>query len=99
MRKLRRKFRNTSRQMIMKTQPFKIYGTPLNKFLDGKSWQYMPSSIKEEKSQVDNLTHHLNELAKEEQEVEQGGRGVRGHAHLLPQIHKKTPHLHVKLLI
>ena len=28
MRKLKEKFKNTSRQMIMKTQPFKIYSMP-----------------------------------------------------------------------
>ena len=35
--------------------------------LRGKLQQYRPYSKKEEKSQIDNLTQHLNELEKEEQ--------------------------------
>ena len=43
MRKSRRKLKNTLRQMIMKTQQFKIYGMPQQQFLEGSSQQYRPS--------------------------------------------------------
>ena len=65
MRKSRRKLKNTSRQMVMKTHPLKIYGMPQKQCSEGNSQQYRPSSKKEDKSQIDNLTHHLNELEKE----------------------------------
>ena len=42
----RGKFKNTSRQIIMKTQPFKIYGMPQKQFLEGSSQGYRPSSKK-----------------------------------------------------
>ena len=32
----------------------------------GSLWQYRPSSQKEEKSPIDNLTYHLKELEKEQ---------------------------------
>ena len=37
MRKSRRKLKNTSRQIIMKTQPFKIYGMPQKQCSEGSS--------------------------------------------------------------
>ena len=37
MRKSTRKLKNTLRQMIMKTQPYKIYGMLEKQFLDGHS--------------------------------------------------------------
>ena len=53
--------------MIMKTQQLKIDGKPQKQCSEGNSQQYRPSSKKEERSQIDNLTLHLNELEKEEQ--------------------------------
>ena len=53
--------------MIMKTQPLKIYGMPQKQCSEGNSQQYRPSSKKKKKSQIDNLTHRLNEIDKEEQ--------------------------------
>jgi len=53
--------------MIMKTQPLKIYGMLQKQCSGGSSYQSRPSSKKEETSQIDTLTHHLNELEKEEQ--------------------------------
>ena len=65
MRKSRRKLRNTSRQMIMKIQQLRVYG--MHK---GSAQREIHSNAgllqKEEKSQMDNLTHHLNELEKEQ---------------------------------
>ena len=46
MRKTKGTFKNTLRQMIMKTQPFKIYGIPQKRFLEGSSQQYRPFSKK-----------------------------------------------------
>jgi len=46
---------------------FQIYGMPQKQCLERSSRQYGPSSKKEKKSQIDNLTHHLKELEKEEQ--------------------------------
>ena len=43
--------------------------------LDGNSWRYRPSSKKEENSQINNLTYHLNELEKEEQIKPKVSRG------------------------
>ena len=37
-RKSRRKLKNTSRQMIMKTQPFKMYGMPQKQFFEESSY-------------------------------------------------------------
>ena len=51
--------------MIMKIQPFKIYEMPQKLYL-GKFIVMQAFLKKEEKSQIDNLTHHLNELEKEE---------------------------------
>ena len=56
--------KNTLRQMIMKKQPFKIYGMPQKQCLEGSSQLYRPSSKKEEKSQIDNLTYNLKNLEK-----------------------------------
>ena len=36
-RKSKGKFKSTLKQMIMKTQPFKIYGMPQKQFLEGSS--------------------------------------------------------------
>ena len=68
MRKSRRKFRNTSRQMIRKTQPLKNLWDPAKAVLRGKFIAKQAFLKKEERSQIDNLTHHLNELEKEKQE-------------------------------
>ena len=47
--------------MIMKTQPFKIYGMLQKKFI------VIQVFLKKEKSHINNLTYHLKELEKEEQ--------------------------------
>ena len=52
--------------MIMKTQPFKIYGMTHKECLQGFT-AIQAFLKKEEKSQINNLTPHLNELEKEEQ--------------------------------
>ena len=44
------KLKNTLRQMIMKTQPFKIDGMPQKQFLEGSSQQYRPSQKKKNKN-------------------------------------------------
>ena len=62
MRKSKGKLKNTSRQMIMKTQPPKIYGKPTKAVLREKFTAIQAFVKKEEKSQIDNLIHHLNEL-------------------------------------
>ena len=64
MRKSRRKLKTTLKQMIMKTQPFKIYGMLQKQCSEGNSWQYRPSSKK--KRDLKLTTHHLNELEKEQ---------------------------------
>ena len=46
MRKLRRKLKNTSRHMIFKIQPLKIYGMLQKQCSEGSSYQYRPSSEK-----------------------------------------------------
>jgi len=43
MRKSRRKLKNTLRQMIMKTQPSKIYWKPQKQCLEGNLEPYRPS--------------------------------------------------------
>ena len=53
--------------MTMKTQPFKIYRVPQKAVLCRKFTAIQAFLKKEKKSQIDNLTHHLNELEKEEQ--------------------------------
>ena len=54
--------------MIMKTQPIEIYAMPQKQFLEGrKSTAIQVFLIKEEKSQINNLTYHRKELEKEEQ--------------------------------
>ena len=52
--------------MAIKTQ-FKIYGILQKQFLKGSSQQHRHSSKKKKKSQINNLTHHLNELENDEQ--------------------------------
>ena len=59
MRKSKGKLKNTSRQMIMKTQSFKIYEMPQMQFLRGKIIVIQAFFKKEEKSQINNLTYHL----------------------------------------
>ena len=60
--------------MIMNTEPLKIYGMLQKQCLEGNSQQYRPSSKKKKKkkenSQIDNLTHHLNESEKNKQNPE-----------------------------
>ena len=46
-----------------KSKSFKLYGMPQKQCLEG-SWAFLK---KEEKSQIINLTQHLNELGKKEQ--------------------------------
>ena len=65
MRKSRRKLKNTSRQMIMKTQPLKIYGMQQKQFL-GTFIAIQAFLCKEVKSQIDHLIYHLKELEKEQ---------------------------------
>ena len=67
MRKSKGKFKNISRQMIMKIQPFKIYGMLQKQCLEVKFIAIQAFLKKEETSQINNLTQHLNELEKEEQ--------------------------------
>ena len=55
--------KNTSRQMIMKTQPLKIYGMPQKQVLEGRSQQYRPCSKK--KRRLKSTTYHLKELDKD----------------------------------
>ena len=52
--------------MITKTQQLKIDGMLQKQCSEGSSQQYKPSSKKEGKSKIDNLTHHLNEFEKEQ---------------------------------
>ena len=42
--KSKKKFKNTLRQMTMKTQLYKIYGMQQKQFLEGSSQWYRPSS-------------------------------------------------------
>ena len=51
--------------MIMKTQPLKI-GDTVKAVLRGKFIAIQAFLQKEERSQIENLTLHLNELEKEE---------------------------------
>ena len=67
MRNSKGKFKNTFRQMIMKTQPLKSLWDPVKAVLRGKFIVIQALLKKEEKSQIDNVTHHLNKLEKEEQ--------------------------------
>ena len=67
----KRKFKNTLRQMTMKTQkPYKIYGMQLKQVLV----EYIVIHVflkkkkkQKNKIQINNLTYHLKELEKEEQ--------------------------------
>ena len=65
MRKSRRKLKNTSRQMIMKTQPLPNLWDAAKAVLRGQFIPIQAFLKKEERSQTGNLTHHLNELEKE----------------------------------
>jgi len=62
MRKSRRKLKNTLRKIMMKTPPLKIYAEKA--VLRGKYIAIQAFLKKEKRSQMDNLTLHLNELAK-----------------------------------
>ena len=66
MRKSKRKFKNTLRQMTMKTHHTKseMYQKA---GLRGKFIVIQAFLRKQEKSQINNLTYHLKELEKEEQ--------------------------------
>ena len=65
MRKLRSKLKNTLRQTTMQTQPFHLWdaakAVPRQKFI-----AIQAVLKKEDKSQIKNLTRHLNELEKEQ---------------------------------
>ena len=75
MRKLKWKFKDALRQMTLKVQPYKIYGMQQKQFSEGNSEWCRPSSKKnkkqqqqqktQEKSQVNNLSCHLNKPEKE----------------------------------
>ena len=67
MRKSKGKLKNTSRQAVMKTQPFILYWILQKYFLERSSEQYKSSAKKKKKSQINNLSYHLKELEKEEQ--------------------------------
>ena len=53
--------------MIIKTQPFKNLWDTTKAVFKGKFIAIEAFLKKEEKSQINNLTHHLNESEKEEQ--------------------------------
>jgi len=53
--------KNTSTQMIMKTQPLQNLWDATKTGLRGKFIAIQAFLKKEEKSQIDTLTHHLNE--------------------------------------
>ena len=65
MTKSRRKLKNTSRQIIMKTQPLKIYAVIRGKFIAIQAFLKHEENLK-----IDNLTHQLNELKKEQAKPE-----------------------------
>ena len=65
--KSRKKFKNTSRQMIMKAQPLRNLWDASKAMLRGKIIAIQAFLKKEQKSQINNLTHHLNESEKKEQ--------------------------------
>ena len=67
MRKSRRKLKTTLKQMIMKTQPLKNLWDAAKAVLRGKFIAIQAFLKKEERSQIDNLTLHLNELEKEQE--------------------------------
>ena len=52
--------------MKTKTQPFKIYGDAAKAVLRGKFIAIQAFLRKEEKSHINNLAHHLDELEKGE---------------------------------
>ena len=74
MRKSRRKVKVTWRQMKMKTQPLKFYWMPPKQCSEESSSLHRTSFYKKEKSQTDNLTHHLSESEKEESTKNQVSR-------------------------
>lgn len=62
------------KQMTMKTQPYTIYGIQQKQFLEGNLMMIQGFFKKQEKSEINNLTHHLNELEKEEQRKPKASR-------------------------
>ena len=66
MRKSRRKSKNTSRQMINEDTTIQNLWDATKSVLRGKFIAIQAFLKKEEKSQINNLTQHLNELEKEQ---------------------------------
>ena len=64
MMKSKRKFKNTLRQITMKTQPYKNLWEAAKAVLRGKFIVIQAFFKKQEKSKINNLTHHLKELEK-----------------------------------
>ena len=62
----RKKLENSSRQTTMKIKPYKIYRMQKKQSVLREN-RYITLLNKQEKSQMNNLTYHLNELEKEEQ--------------------------------
>ena len=75
MRKSRKKLKNTSRQMIYEDTTSQNLWDATKAVLRGKFREIQDFLKKEEKSHVDNLTHHLNELEKEQQAKPNVSRG------------------------
>ena len=63
--KSKKKFKNTLRQMTMKTQPNEKSMGCSKSNLRGKFIAIQAFFKKQEKSQINNLTYHLKELEKE----------------------------------
>ena len=65
MRKLRSKLKNTLRQTTMQTQPFHLWDAA--KAVSREKFIAIQAVLKkEDKSQIKNLSRHLNELEKEQ---------------------------------
>ena len=64
MMKSKRKYKNTLRQITMKTQPYKNLWEAAKAVLRGKFIVIQAFFKKQEKSKINNLTHHLKELEK-----------------------------------
>ena len=63
MRKSRRKFKNTLRQLIMKTQPFQIYGMLQKQCSEGRV--HSNKGLPQKRRKISNQQLNLNELEKE----------------------------------
>ena len=75
----KKEFKKSLRQMTMKTQPLKNLWDTAKAVLRGKFIVIQAFLKKEERSQIDNLTLHLNELEKEQKKLKSaGGRKVYG---------------------